>query len=135
MAETARLIVNIDVPDLATGEAFYTAAFDLTVGRRFGGGFVELVGLEAPLCLLENPAGSGRAPMVRDYARHWTPVHLDIAVDDLDRADARVVALGARREGAMRKEAFGRIATYGDPFGHGFCFIQFTPEGYDAIAA
>ena len=31
------LLLNIDVPDVETALRFYTTAFDLKVGRRFGG--------------------------------------------------------------------------------------------------
>ncbi len=41
-------LLNIDVPDVAAAERFYTAAFGLTVGRRFGTDFVELAGWPAP---------------------------------------------------------------------------------------
>ena len=27
-----------------------------------------------------------------------------------------------------------RIALLADPFGHGFCLIQFSEQGYDAVA-
>ena len=135
----ARLLVNIDVPDLAAAEAFYTAAFGVTAGRRFGGtgggGAVELIGLEAPLYLLENAHGSATAGTTRDFARHWTPVHLDVAVDDIVVARETALAAGARAEGGIRDTGYGRIATFADPFGHGFCLIRFSPEGYDAIAA
>lgn len=30
------VLLNIDVPDVETATTFYTAAFGLTVGRRFG---------------------------------------------------------------------------------------------------
>ena len=42
------LLLNIDVPDVEAGVRFYTAAFDLKVGRRFGTDFVELLGWPAP---------------------------------------------------------------------------------------
>ena len=73
----ARLLVNVDVPDLAEAERFYVRAFGLRVGRRFGEGAVELLGAEAPLYLLRKSAGTAphaSATAVRDYARHWTPV-------------------------------------------------------------
>lgn len=138
MGAASRLIVNIDVPDLAAGEAFYRRAFGLEPARRFGAAAVELTGLEAPLYLLAQPDGSATAAMgaaQRDYRRHWTPVHLDIAVDDLDAARQRVLLAGAIDEGGIRDAGYGRIATFADPFGHGFCLIQFTAEGYDAIAS
>ena len=137
MPAPARLIVNIDVPDLARAEAFYCRVFGVTVGRRFGSGSLELLGLEAPLYLLETCDGSDAAdgaPARRDYRRHWTPLHLDIAVDDLGIARANALAAGAIDEGGVRPTDYGRIATFGDPFGHGFCLIEFNERGYDAIA-
>jgi predicted enzyme related to lactoylglutathione lyase len=132
----ARLLVNIDVPDLAAAQAFYTAAWGVRAGRRLGEGALELLGLEAPVYLLANPAGSRPAPDARprDYGRHWSPVHLDLAVDDLDAAITRAEAAGSTRETPVRDEPYGRIATFADPFGHGFCLIQFNREGYDALA-
>ncbi len=130
-----KLIVNIDVADQAAGEAFYTRALGLSVGRRWDG-MVELLGLEASIYLLQKDAGSAIGPAAgaaRDYARHWTPVHLDVAVDDLDAAVERALAAGAVQEGATRDGAWGRIAMFADPFGHGFCLLQFKGRGYDEI--
>lgn len=128
------LLVNIDVPDLARAEAFYVQAFGLSVTRRLGG-VLELSGLPARLYLLEKPEGSvGAGDDARRYARHWTPVHLDIVVDDLDAAAGRALAAGAVVEAPARTDAWGRIVMMADPFGHGFCLIQFLNRGYDEIA-
>jgi lactoylglutathione lyase len=130
-----RLLLNIDVPDIAAAEAFYCAAFALTVGRRFGDDAVELLGGNAPVYLLHKAAGSiGAADAHRDYARHWTPVHGDVVVGDLDDALARAIAAGAMQEGATRETGWGRIVQIADPFGHGWCLIEFSDAGYDAIA-
>lgn len=129
------LLVNIDVPDLEAGVAFYTAAFGLTVGRRFGGEVVELTGWPAPLYLLSKAAGTvGAGDSRRDYARHWTPVHLDVVVDDVAAALARAVAAGATAEGGIRTAVWGKLAQLADPFGHGLCLIEFLNRGYDEIA-
>lgn len=136
MNATARsFIVNIDVPDLAAAEVFYVAAFGLHIGRRLGAGAVELLGGPTPLYLLQNEAGSAATEDgdVRDYERHWTPLHLDWVVDDIEAALARAVAAGATLEQAVRERRWGRIAVLADPFGHGFCLIQFSGEGYDAL--
>ena len=132
------LLINLDVSDLARAEAFYCAAFDLRAARRFGDGGVELLGAQAPLYLLAKAEGSAdsHAPeAVRHYDRHWTPLHLDFVVEDLDAAIARVVAAGAIREGDIRGARWGRIAQFADPFGHGFCVLQFLHRGYDEIAS
>ena len=134
---TPQLLVNIDVDDLARAEVFYRTAFGLTAGRRFGDDVVELLGTASPIYLLRKPAGSAAgdaSTQTRDYRRHWTPVHLDFVVEDLDAALARATAAGARPEGRVRTAAWGRIATLADPFGHGLCLVQFLNRGYDEIA-
>ncbi|HET6583213.1 MAG TPA: VOC family protein [Nannocystaceae bacterium] len=131
------LLVNIDVDDLERGIAFYTAAFQLRVGRRLGPTVVELVGTDAAIYLLEKPAGTppyDGATTPRSYARHWTPVHLDFVVDDIEAALARAVAAGATHERPIATHAWGRITLVVDPFGHGVCLLQFSERGYDAIA-
>jgi predicted enzyme related to lactoylglutathione lyase len=129
------LLVNVDVPDLAEAVAFYTRAFGLTVARRLGAEAVELGGLPVRLYLLQEPGGSiGAAKEPRRYDRHWTPVHIDIVVDDIEAAFDRAVAAGARAETGVRIDAWGKIAGLSDPFGHGFCLIEFLGRGYDEIA-
>lgn len=130
-----KLLLNIDVPEIATAEAFYTAAFGLRPGRRFGNDGLELLGMDVPVYLLAKPEGSvGAGDSLRTYARHWTPVHGDIAVDDLDSALARAIAAGAVQEGATREAPWGRLVQLADPYGHGWCLIQFQGRGYDVIA-
>lgn len=129
------LRVCIDVDDIDRATAFYTTVFGLTVGRRFGGAFVELLGAPCPIDLLAKRAGTQPAPgsAARDYRRHWTPVHLDFVVEDVDDVVARAVAHGATLEKAPRDEPFGRIAHLADPFGHGLCVLQMSDRGYDAL--
>ncbi|WP_313443636.1 VOC family protein [Stenotrophomonas indicatrix] len=134
-ASAASFIVNLDVPDITAAEAFYTQAFGLRSGRRLGPGALELLGSPTPLYLLQSDAGSAATDDgdVRDYERHWTPVHLDWVVADIDAALARAVAAGAVLEHPIRERRWGKIAVLSDPFGHGFCLIQFSDAGYDAL--
>lgn len=132
------LLINIDVEDLPRAEAFYCTAFALTPARRFGDGGVELLGAQAPIYLLAKPAGTHdrhATATTRHYDRHWTPLHLDFVVDDLDTAITRATAAGAVPEGETRTHVWGRIAQFADPFGHGFCLLQFLGRGYDEIAS
>lgn len=129
------LLVNIDVPDLAAAEQFYVEAFGLNPTRRLGDEGVELSGWPVRLYLLQKAAGTvGAGGDRRRYGRHWSPVHLDVVVDDIDAALARAVAAGAVAETEIRTAAWGRIVVLADPFGHGFCLIQFLGRGYDEIA-
>jgi predicted enzyme related to lactoylglutathione lyase len=132
------LLANIDVDDLSKATTFYCDALELKVGRRFGAGGVELLGASSAIYLLEKPAGSAGtkgSSQRRDYSRHWTPVHLDFVVPDMDAAVRRATAAGARLEGEVRTDTWGRLAVLADPFGNGFCLIQFLNRGYDEIAS
>ena len=132
----ARLLINLDVDDIEAAVRFYTRALELRVGRRFDAEFVELLGADAPIYLLRKPAASPPfpgSPQGRDYQRHWTPVHLDFVVDELDAALARAQAQGARLESPVSEHAYGRLALCSDPFGHGFCLLEFRGKGYDEL--
>jgi predicted enzyme related to lactoylglutathione lyase len=129
------LLVNIDVPDLAAAVAFYGDAFGLAVTRRFGSDAAELGGWPVRLYLLQQPAGSpGAGDSPRRYDRHWTPVHLDVVIDDLDAALARALTAGARAETDIRTAPWGKLVVLADPFGHGLCLIEFLGRGYDEIS-
>jgi len=130
------LRICIDVPDLDQGIAFYTTALGLVPGRRLGSEWVELLGAPVPVDLLPRAAGtapSRRGGGERNYERHWTPVHLDVVVDDLDLAVRRAVDAGATLERPVAGTAWGRMANLADPFGHGLCLLQFQGSGYDEL--
>lgn len=132
------LLVNIDVADLDLAVQFYTTAFDLKVSRRFGVDGVELLGASSPIYLLRKSAGTHAAPglsHVRDYGRHWTPVHLDIVVPNIEETVARAVAAGAKLEKPTQVAKWGKLALLADPFGNGFCLVEFVGRGYDEIAS
>jgi predicted enzyme related to lactoylglutathione lyase len=133
----ATLLINIDVPDLERAIAFYTRAFGLQLGRRLGHDFAELIGAPSPIYLLQQRAGTSPNPggsVERSYARHWTPLHLDFVVEDIDAAVTRALAAGATAESEITDHAYGKLALLADPFGHGVCLLQFNAQGYDAIA-
>jgi predicted enzyme related to lactoylglutathione lyase len=133
-----QVLINIDVDSLAKAVRFYEEAFGLTVGRRFGADGVEMLGGDAPIYLLVKAAGTppvaGIALRHRSYERHWTPVHLDFVVEDIESAVRRAVDAGAQLECAVSDHKWGRLALMADPFGHGFCFVQFCGRGYDEIS-
>ncbi|WP_229457841.1 VOC family protein [Massilia glaciei] len=129
--------MNLDVDDLDKATRFYVAAFGLRVGRRFGDFGVELLGGPAPIYVLFKPQGSHAASttaQTRNYARHWTPMHLDVVVDDIEAAVQTAVTAGAKLEQRPTTQPCGKLALLADPFGHGFCFVEFIGRGYDEIA-
>ena len=130
-----KLLVNIDVGDLEKGTRFYCDGLGLRVGRHFGD-WLELLGAGSPIYLLPKAAGSAISPVnaaTRSYDRHWTPVHLDFEVEDLPAAVARAESAGATVEEGIATKAWGSIALLADPFGNGFCLLEFRGRGYDEI--
>jgi len=132
-----RALINIDVNDIQKATDFYTRAFGLELGRVFGNDGVELLGFEAPVYLLLTAEGSTAVRgtrLKRDFERHWTPVHIDVAVDDIVAALTQATEAGATVEGEIEQRSWGKIVLLFDPFGHGWCILEFNKQGYDAIA-
>jgi predicted enzyme related to lactoylglutathione lyase len=129
--------ICIDVDDLERAIAFYREVAGLRPARRFGPHWAEMLGDGVVVDLLGTRAGtkvSRALPSVkRDFSRHWTPVHLDFVVVDLDAAVKRATAAGATLEREVQERPYGRLANMADPFGHGFCLIEMNARGYDAL--
>ena len=131
------VLINIDVEDLSKAVTFYAQAFDMRIGRRLVGGAVEMLGAPVPIYLLEKAPGSKASDtsnVTRTYQRHWTPVHLDIVVGDIESAVHKALTAGAKQEGSVQSNTWGKLALMSDPFGNGFCLVQFVGSGYDEIA-
>jgi len=93
--------VSVDVPNLADGVRFYVEAFGFSKIAEPVRGVAVLRAGDHELCLLEKAPGTRPASGVQDqrhYDRHWTPVHLDFHVDDLNEALTRAIAAGAKQE-------------------------------------
>jgi len=128
-----RVIINVDVPDLSTGIEFYCKALGLNHSRTLDDDVAELVGGSSVIYLLQKPAGSAtsaNAATCRHYARHWTPVHMDFVVEDIVAAQARALQAGALRESECIEWLGSKCITFSDPFGHGFCLIEFSGDTY-----
>ena len=128
-----RLLINLDVDDIERAVTFYTEGLGLSVGRRFDSGFVELVGAEAPIYLLDKAAGTAPFPGAgapREYRRHWTPLHLDFVVPNIEQAVDELTAKGIQMErydmpqmnqdarGIARDDFGPAIAWFKDPAGN-----------------
>ena len=96
-----------------------------------------MLGSSASIYLLVKSSGTSASDTTsqrRSYQRHWTPVHLDFVVEKIEPAVQRAVLAGARLEQPIATHKWGKLALMADPFGHGFCFVQFLGRGYDEIA-
>jgi predicted enzyme related to lactoylglutathione lyase len=128
-----RVIINIDVPDLSLGIDFYTRAIGLRHSRTLDKDVAELEGVSSTIYLLEKSEGSSfskKETSARSYARHWTPVHLDFVVDELQDAKERAIKAGAICESECVEWMGSKCITFSDPFGHGFCLIEFGGNNY-----
>ena len=68
-----------------------------------------------------GPSGA----ITRDYQRHWTPIHLDFHVGDIDTVVKRAVAAGGKLDREIqRKPEGGAIANLSDPSGNGIDVVQ-----------
>jgi predicted enzyme related to lactoylglutathione lyase len=127
----------IEVTDAARGIAFYCDGLGLSVKHRYSPRWIELAGANLPIFLLAGRgpvADLGRVTAPRNYDRHWTPVHLDFIVADLDATVARLTALGGSLDREIKIREYGRIANMADPFGNGFDLIEFSGRGYDGVS-
>lgn len=118
--------VSIDVPNLDAGLRFYAAVFGFVERSRPFPTMAVLDANNLSVCMHEKPAGtksSVGSEERRHYERHWTPVHLDIHVEDFDAVLERVRASGGVVENEFRSEGPKPAAFCGDPFGNGFCVI------------
>lgn len=121
-----RMSVSIDVPSLRKAETFYIEALGCKKIRDQGADMVVLATENCEIYLQEKEAGTKptvSSDVVREYDRHWTPVHLDFLTENVDEVVEKVLKLGGRHEGGESGD-WGSIAHCADPFGNGFCVIN-----------
>ena len=116
--------VVLDCPDPAALAGFWAAVLGLAV-----------VYADDDWITLGPPAGEGTRLGIQRAPDHRPPawpdparpqqLHLDVFVDDLARAGARVEALGATR---LDRSNDDRHRVYADPAGHPFCLCVARPE-------
>ena len=121
-----KISVSIDVSDLKKAETFYIEALGCQKVRDQGSDMVVLSVENSDIYLQEKEAGTPpltSREVVRDYQRHWTPVHLDFLSKNVDDVVSNIVKHGGLHEGGDSGE-WGSIAYCADPFGNGFCVIN-----------
>src|SRR5258708_19709700 len=79
--------ICIDVDNVERAVEFYGRGLGLTVVEKRPDWAQIKLG-DQTCWIMKAPAGA-QGQISRDYRRHWTPVHLDFAVDDIDAAVKR----------------------------------------------
>jgi len=122
-----KISVSIDVSDLIKAEAFYIDALGCKKLRNQGESMVVLSVENCDIYLQEKAVGTKPLPtkpeIVREYSRHWTPIHLDFLCENVDEVVSKIVSFGGQHEGGESGD-WGSIAYCSDPFGNGFCIIN-----------
>jgi predicted enzyme related to lactoylglutathione lyase len=117
---------SIDVPELEAGLRFYGEVFGFVETARPFPTMAVLDANNLSVCMHEKVSGSNsssRGSELRRYERHWTPVHLDLHVEDFDAVLDEVRARGGAIENEFRTQGPMPTAFCSDPFGNGFCVI------------
>ncbi len=119
-----RASISIDVADIEQALNFYTTALGCEFKKKYSDGWqvIAIAGLD--IHLQQKAAGTVAAgEHLRNYDRHWTPVHLDFTVEDIRPCCAAIEKHG----GSVESQSFSEqadIANCADPFGNGFCVIR-----------
>lgn len=118
--------LSIDVPNLEAGLRFYGNVFGFREKARPFPTMAILDANNVTVCMHEKATGTKSSPGgsdVRRYERHWTPVHVDVHVEDLDAVLEKVRAERGLVETEFRTQGPMPVAFCSDPFGNGFCVI------------
>lgn len=129
--QRASVHVSIDVPKLDDGVRFYAEVFGFVETSRPFPAMAILDANNVTVCMLEKASGSGCSPAStekRHYERHWTPVHIDIHVQDFDAVLEKVRTAGGTVEMEFRNQGPRPAGFCADPFGNGFCVIGEPPS-------
>lgn len=114
--------VAIDCPDPNALAAFYSELLGLPVTKSEGD-WVVIGGPEQPRIAFQ--LAPDHQPPAWPDPRRPQQVHFDIEVDDIDTAEERVIALGARLLAREEDNPDDLFRVYTDPAGHPFC-LEFT---------
>ena len=108
----------IDVDDVGQAVRFYCEGLGLTVAQQEPDWAQLRLGEQTFWLMKVAPGPQGS--VLRDYQRHWTPVHLDFHVDNIEEAIERALAAGGKLEGRQRQG----LANFSDPSGNGVDLVQ-----------
>jgi len=119
--------ICIDVDDVGRAVEFYGRGLGLDVVEHHPDWAQLRLGQQVFWIMKIAPGLAG--PITRNYGRHWTPVHFDFIVDDIDQAVERALSAGGRldREINRQREPGNRqvdVANLSDPAGNGVDLVQ-----------
>jgi predicted enzyme related to lactoylglutathione lyase len=108
--------VTVDCGDPVAVAAFWSALLDGTVTEPLPGWRRVHLPDGAPVLTIQ-PVPEPKAGKAR--------IHLDVTVDDLDAALARITGLGGRWTGERHDYPEGAVCVMADPEGNEFCVVRY----------
>lgn len=118
-----KVLISVDVGDLNQAESFYVDALGCEFVKKPYPRMTVVSAGGVEIWLVEKPVASSPFPgsdPVRTYERHWTPVHMDFCVHDIEGTLSQIV----EHHGSYETGEKGKWAFCADPFGNGFCLIK-----------
>ena len=109
--------ICIDVDDVDRAAVFYVRGLGLTLVEHHPDWAHLKLGAQT-FWIMKAPLGA-QGQISRDYRRHWTPVHLDFTVQDIEVAVGRAIDAGGKLEGKIQRGPKGALANLSDPSGNG----------------
>jgi len=122
-----KITVCIDVPDKEKAIQFYTKGLGCELVKQ-NSDYVELNTDGLTIYLSKQAPGTNpliQEKAVRSYERHWTPVHLDFIVSNIEECITTVLEYGGVKEGSKNGD-WGSAVFCSDPFGNGFCILEYN---------
>ena len=118
-----KLEICIDVNDVDRAVEFYGRGLRLEIPQHEKEWAKAALGEQVFWFMRINPGPSGA--ISRDYRRHWTPIHLDFHVDNIDEVVKRALAAGGNLDREIQRNPDGgAIANLSDPSGNGIDLVQ-----------
>jgi predicted enzyme related to lactoylglutathione lyase len=118
-----KLEICIDVDDVDRAVEFYGRGLGLEISQHEKDWAKAILGEQVFWIMKIDPDPSGA--ISRDYKRHWTPLHLDFHVDDIDAVVKRALTAGGKLDREIQRNPDGvAIANLSDPAGNGIDIVQ-----------
>ena len=121
----SKVSICIDVSDIKKATSFYTQVLGCRIKTEKENS-TELEVDNSTVYLVEMAENSN--PLIegsdsRRYSRHWTPVHLDFHVTEIETSISLLRKFGGKLK-SRKSGDWGTAAFCADPFGNGFCMIK-----------
>ncbi len=119
--------ICIDVDDVDSAVEFYGRGLGLEIPRHEKEFAQAVLGEQVFWIMKIAPGPSGA--ISRDYQRHWTPIHFDFHVYDIDAVVKRALAAGGKLDREIQRKPDGSaLANLSDPTGNGVDLVQLVKK-------